>query len=224
MIFLKNSENPLKYNMESYKKLIILGAVFILCCRGNPSGNYAMFPEKAEFGEPEQINIKEPETFTVRTKNGLFTVTPKAEYYIHARVASKKSYWLEDDAALAPVDLALAWGKISKPEHLKRLGIRQSGRWYEYRYDENFLVTREYVRSHSCNNHAVPRNENIKQALKKIKKYDLVYIEGFLIDIDGVMKGNRFFWRTSMTRDDEAGGACEIIYVTRLQVNDRVYE
>ncbi len=59
----------------------------------------------------------------------------------------------------------------------------------------------------------------------KVKKSDLVRIEGFLVNVTGVDAKNRVInWKTSTTREDTGNGACEIIYVSKLRLNNNIYE
>ena len=72
------------------------------------------------------------------------------------------------------------------------------------------------------NNHICPANANIVKGLKKLKKEDVVYLEGYLIKFnlktkDGVVERGI----SSTSRDDSFGGDngngnCEQIYVTRV--------
>jgi hypothetical protein len=43
----------------------------------------------------------------------------------------------------------------------------------------------------------------------------VVHLEGFLVD---AARPGGWRWNTSMTRDDTGGGACELIYVERVDV------
>ena len=77
--------------------------------------------------------------------------------------------------------------------------------------------------SHTANVHVFPRSVRLKHAVRAVTKGDLVRLEGFLVDIDGVGDSD-FHWGTSTTRDDEGPNSCETVYLERLTVGDRVYE
>jgi len=58
----------------------------------------------------------------------------------------------------------------------------------------------------------------------KVKKKDIVQLEGHLVNVLGRDKKKRFSsWNTITTRTDEGNGACEIIYVTCLRINHKEY-
>ena len=57
-----------------------------------------------------------------------FTLTPRANFRIRARVLSREDYYLGDESDLSPVDLALGWGVMSDQAVLDRIVISQGGR------------------------------------------------------------------------------------------------
>ena len=60
------------------------------------------------------------------------------------------------EADYAPTDLALGWGRMTEDAVVARLDIRQSGRWYRYRWQgDPPIPLAEIVRS-SANMHMVP--------------------------------------------------------------------
>jgi hypothetical protein len=46
----------------------------------------------------------------------------------------------------------------------------------------------------------------------------------FFLNVEGRNTEQRISMKTSLSREDEGRGACEIIYVTRLQVENESYE
>ncbi|MFA6911255.1 MAG: hypothetical protein WCQ59_09065, partial [Candidatus Cloacimonadaceae bacterium] len=68
-------------------------------------------------------------------------------------------------------------------------------------------------------------NNNLRKAMGRVKKKDQVLIDGFLVNVISTDRKNRIGnWTSSLTREDTGNGACEIIYVTRLRINNDVYE
>jgi hypothetical protein len=165
--------------------------------------------------EPVQKNLEEKESYVEIEK---YRVIKKAEYKIKAIVVSKKNYSYGTEAKFSPVDLALAWGELSSKEMLKKVKFSQSNRWYFYEY-KDFPLGKEYIASHSSNHHIVPANKNLKKAVKKIKKGDKIIIQGYLVSIIGI----NYQWNSSLTRNDTGNGACELVYVENLVINNREY-
>lgn len=201
------------------------------------------------FQEPiqtEPSSIK-PFVFHTKTKNE-YTIIPMADYSISALVVVKNTnVWLRgimnsDFDNVALIDLGLLCGGIAKPETLKYVRfqskkILNSARelrpmptlgksWSDI---DNYLksnnMSLDYFAAHMSHVHVIPANSNIMSALMQLKKMDLVKLDGYLVDIDF----NGLIARTSLSRTDtnetsRGNGACEIMYVTKVQISDRIYE
>lgn len=63
------------------------------------------------------------------------------------------------------------------------------------------------------NNHLISNDETITSLIKQIKKNDYIKISGYLIN---AYWGNSYL-TTSISRDDEGNGACEVVYVTDIK-------
>lgn len=138
------------------------------------------------------------------------TLTPLAGFSVDARVLSREDYRLGREAELSPTDLALGWQRMADDEVLGRLSISQSSRWYQYRWqDPPPLDPGDIVRS-SANMHMIPGNDTVAEALARIRKHDRVRIDGWLVEAEAA---DGWRWRSSTSRTDTGGGACEVIYV-----------
>jgi len=157
-------------------------------------------------------------------KDGLFTMTPLAEYKLSGVVVSKKSYSDDWNSKISPTDLAIVWGKLAEPEHSRYIAYRQRNRWYFYEYKAGSPFDASYVITHSANNHVIPANENVRRAIKTIKKKDRVVLKGFLVNINGTYKGRTVIWNTSLSRTDTGNGSCELFYVSKVRIETRIYE
>ncbi|MFA6939956.1 MAG: hypothetical protein WCQ54_03100 [Clostridiaceae bacterium] len=175
--------------------------------------------DTSELQEPIQNNLDGNDKIYIN--NNKVTLVKRAEYKIYAVVASKKSYGKFSDGDIAPLDLALAWGKLTDQSYLKDISFFQSSRWYYYRYDGKRDIDISYISSHSANNHIIPKNKNILNILNKIKVKDKVILEGYLVDI---YKGSNFQWKTSLNRSDTGSGACEVFYIEKVIYKNKMYE
>lgn len=75
--------------------------------------------------------------------------------------------------------------------------------------------------------HIIPATVNVMSAMLKIKKYDTVKLDGYLVDIY-TDKGDVIAY-TSLSRFDtnatsRGSGACEDMYVTQVQIGDKIYK
>ncbi len=152
-----------------------------------------------------------------------WTLTPRATYQISARVLGNKTYsdW---QSPFVPRDLALAWGEMSDPAVDEWIKWRQSGRWYYYNWPGDSPYKGSTIRNQSANVHIIPATENLDRALQGLEKNDVIYMEGQLVDLSTTILGAERFTKTSLSRTDSGGGACEILYVEKLIFDGQVFE
>jgi hypothetical protein len=151
-------------------------------------------------------------------------ICPKASYQVYAMVMSKTAYYFGWESKLAPYDLALAWEKLMLPQYQQGINYSQSNRWYYYRYDAGYPLDIGYISSHSSNHHIIPANRNIRQGIDRVRSHDKVYLEGYLVYIDGSYNQRNVWWHSSLSRNDTGDGACEIMYVTLAAVGSSIYK
>ena len=161
---------------------------------------------------PLQVDLQ-PSSFMLDD----YQLTRKASFEIRARVLSKEPYYLNRTADLAPIDLALGWGEMSDTAVLKQIDISQSGRWYRTKYDLPPPISEQAIVFNSSNMHMIPARKDIERSLKNLREGDIVFIRGFLVDVDHDSGWN---WRSSMSRLDTGDGACELVYVESLSVEN----
>jgi hypothetical protein len=160
--------------------------------------------------QPIQEKIADPEPFDFKG----YRVTPLASFEIEARVLSRERYRFGRAAELSPIDLALGWGPMSAQEVIDQLDISQSNRYYRWRTDRLPLPA-PLISSHSANMHIIPAADPIEDALMKLRKGHIVRMGGYLIQATAP---DGWHWRSSLTREDTGGGACEIVLVNRIAV------
>jgi hypothetical protein len=145
--------------------------------------------------------------------HGEYTITPLARYKVTAVTLSREHYRFDPGAKLSPIDLALGWGPMSMATVINDLSISQSGRWYEYHYRNEPPLDPAAIATHSANTHCLPATNEVRQALLAVKRHQLVTMEGYLVEVTG---SDGYHWRSSLTRDDTGGGACEVFWITAL--------
>jgi hypothetical protein len=100
---------------------------------------------------------------------------------------------------------------------IDQISISQSNRWYRWRISGNYPIPRKEIQTQSANMHMIPANSLVERVLKKANKGQIVSISGYLIRVD---KSN-WRWKSSLTRNDTGGDACELIYVESLDILKR---
>lgn len=146
-----------------------------------------------------------------------YALTPVARFETRARVLGKKAYRRDATARLAPYDLALGWGPMSDTAVLEHLTVVQTQRVYTWRRAERFPLTPREVVLSSTNIHVIPATPAVESALARIREGHVVRLRGRLVD---VLAPGGTRWRTSRSRTDAGVGACEIVWVEAIEVED----
>jgi hypothetical protein len=168
--------------------------------------------------DPLQTDTDRP-SFEVGTGKDEVTLDPRASFDISAVVAHDEHYRFDDGAFLVPVDLVMTWGKLPEEPYKSRVSYGQMTRYYFWRTSSPELDL-HYIRSHSANMHMIPADDNVRRALLSVGRGDKVRIQGLLVN---ARRGDGFHWTTSMTREDDGPGACELVYVEQIQIGRDVY-
>jgi len=200
--------------------------------------------------EPIQIEPSSAKPFMLTASNGdKYNILPAADYSISAMVVAKNTnVWLRgvmnssfDNIAL--IDFGFLCGKVANDETLKYVRfqskkILSSARelrpmpnyWKSQQNAEDYFVSQnlsmDYFFSHMSHVHVIPADNNIMATLMRLHKKDIVKLNGYLVDIN--YKDGRTS-RTSLSRSDtnetsRGNGACEIMYVTNVQVGNKIYQ
>jgi hypothetical protein len=203
--------------------LILLLCLLISGCN-RPKTTGVEFDEIDTFQEPLQIAVPSQEPIILEGKETELKITPVAIYKIAALVVGTESYSYGWAAKISPVDLALAWGKLAEPELKKYVSYSLSNRWVSFKLKEGSPCDVAYVICHGSNNHIIPATRNVWYAVKTIQEKKKVVLEGFLVSVSGTYGGKTVWWNTSLSRIDSGDGSCELFYVTKARIGNRVYE
>ena len=141
------------------------------------------------------------------------SLEPLAGFSIEARVLSREDYRMGREADLSPTDLALGWERMRDDAVLSQLKISQSSRWYHYRWQNQPPLPPAEIARSSANMHMIPSSEAVADALARVDKDDHVRIEGWLVE---ARAPDGWHWRSSTSREDTGGGACEVVYVCQI--------
>lgn len=148
-----------------------------------------------------------------------FELTPVARFAVEGRVLGQLIYDADTVSELAPVDIALGWGAMSDSRVLRHFEMSQGERFFYWR-TERAPVPRATIEQYSTNVHAIPATPEIERLLRNVQPDDVVRLSGLLVNAYRPTDGYR--WKTSLVRDDTGDGACEIVYVTDLEIAPRL--
>ncbi|HVO84281.1 MAG TPA: hypothetical protein VMU60_07645 [Syntrophobacteria bacterium] len=174
-------------------------------------------------GEPRQTALSSPEVVPVKFDGKSYLVEKHHKYEISGEVLSVETYNVAFKSEFFDVDLGLIWGP-RVAELKQRYTFNQGGRWLFWSSkgpvsdDE-----RNYVTTHISNNHLIPAEGqgNLVKAVRWPGRGDKVRIAGYLVTIKN--PSGRVAVASSTSRDDTGAGACEVIWVDEIQINDKIY-
>ncbi|MFC1898524.1 hypothetical protein ACFLYJ_03020 [Candidatus Cloacimonadota bacterium] len=174
--------------------------------------------------EPYQSYVTRPFAKPFQKGNLNLSLSPQANYSISARLLSKRRYVRGWEAKLSEWDFVLGWGEASKLDKIENLKIRQSVRWYSFKISADVPMPGPYISTHTSNHHIIPNSENVRRALLFLKKFDVVQLKGYLVNVHGKDNDKQVNWITSKTRKDTGDGACEIFLVESVKIGENIYK
>jgi hypothetical protein len=162
--------------------------------------------------EPSQLLVSGPSWRIGRDRfNAL------ARFRMRARVLRTERYWMGIESRFSPVDIAVGWGPMSDQRILDQLYLSQGRRFLEYRpKGRSFPIPFAEMNSHSANMHMIPADKEVRKLLRVVRRGNIIDLDGYLVEVDPKEGGK---WRSSLSRTDSGGGACEIVWVERLSIN-----
>jgi len=181
---------------------------------------------------PVQIEI-EMDPVELNKDGFTATISPLYSYELSGLVISMHNsdvwhdYYHQNDP-FNTKDLCVVWGSNAlEGKYLK--GSYKSGDftcYWDFNSRQDYF---DFNESEVSNNHIVPANDDLAEAIKKVGIGDQVTLKGYLAsyettnDENGQLIGTR---GTSTTREDRGNNSCEVIYVTDFSVikqNSNIY-
>lgn len=192
--------------MKKWFVLLVLIGAGIWFWQHEPAAKWRGMPAARD---PVQTTTGLPAPF----QHGDYTIAPLARYEVKAVVLARERYRNDPAAKLSPLDLALGWGPMSTAVVINDLSVSQSGRWYEYSWSGEEPLPADQIAAHSANTHCLPATPEIRHQLLAIKRHDIITLEGLLVEVTGP---DGYRWRSSLSRTDTGGGACEVMWITAI--------
>ncbi|RAK17230.1 hypothetical protein [Salipiger aestuarii] len=161
--------------------------------------------------DPDQVTIASGPRTDI---NGFETVAV-ARFRMQGLVLSRKDYKRDHASGYSPVDLGLGWGRLSNPRIAALMTFAQGNRQMRYSLPDGDMIPQSEIGASLTNAHLVPAGPEQKRALDRVRRGDVVHIEGYLVNVtspDGTAR-----WVTSRSRYDTGYNACEIILVQRIR-------
>lgn len=227
-------ERPLSHRVviEALMLTILTVVIFAMIFQmQNRAFSFSSSAEISSFGinagaEPVQ-KLTDPFQTSLMVNDGEAILSSDASYSISAKVESAKAY--DDSISSAiPYDLLLSWGQMATSDVDSKLtweqGNRQGSVSGALGGSNGANVSTSYVINHVSNNHLIPANDRIREALSTIRPGDLIKIDGRLVDVRLHTDDSRVLSvSSSKTRTDQGDGACEVIFVEHLKINEKSF-
>lgn len=172
--------------------------------------------------DPVQTEESVPEPFEVTRKNVTYTVTPLFGYELWGMIVSYHHSASFVDIShkqwndfLNTKDICVIWGSNAASGVYSRMTFRNRDFTCFYRYPDR--ETGElFTEDRLSNNHLLPADPLVADAVLKARKGDQVRFKGWLVSYG--VKGTPYARRSSTVRNDRGNGACEVVYVTEFEV------
>jgi hypothetical protein len=180
-------------------------------------------PEALE--PPRQEPVEEGKSRWMENDGYRVNLTPRYDYTISGLIVSKDDYKMSglSRGNLYMTDLCIIWGT-----NLARGVHRQPSTSFFHRRNTCYSkIKRPYFikGDELSNNHLFMTDEKLLDQVDALERGDQIRIEGQLVDVLYQPASSGVGTRpqklsSSTTRTDKGNGACEIIYVTKLDVLD----
>lgn len=178
--------------------------------------------------EPNQTETtKAP--FFVTAKDETYRVAPVYNYELYGLVVSNhrsaafadRSHTKSNDY-LNIEDVCVVYGKNISTEVYKRMKFSH-GDWscwgdFNGSAQQQWDVARDFSNHYLSNNHILTEDPNLAQQVLATRPGDQIYFRGYLVNYTNHKRWEGFYRNSSITRDDEGDGACEIVYVTDYKI------
>src|SRR5512135_788574 len=163
--------------------------------------------------DPVQTDEGVPEPFEVSRKNVTYAVTPLASYELSGLVVSYHHSSSFIDIAhkqwndyLNTKDICVIWGRNVETGVYRRMTFRNRDFTCYYRYPDR-ETGKLFTESCLSNNHLLPADPVVAEAVLKARKGDQVRFKGWLVSYG--VKGAPYARGSSTVRTDRGNGACE---------------
>lgn len=167
---------------------------------------------------PGEVAPKEPRqknAFGVKPiKYKTYTLSPLAAFDAEARVLSKKRYYNDRVASIAPYDFVLGWGPMSDERNLGYLLIKQSNRSFYWEMTRPPIPEQE-MRQHTANIRLIPSNQKIREQLGNIRQGHIIKVQGYLVKI---RSDDGWQIKSSLSRKDRGKNSAEVVWIEEFRI------
>ncbi|MBU7014878.1 MAG: hypothetical protein HXS43_08610 [Theionarchaea archaeon] len=199
---------------------IVLLLLLTAACVTIPASPQPDINEQTDTSQPPIQSLHRGDPIILHTRERAVSLIPVATYEARVLVVSTAHY-IDEDSDIAPLDFCVVWGELSQDQYLEYATFNQTNRVCICTYEADSPVDNPLVLTAFVNIHLIPANQNILTALYTVRKGQKIILEGLLVDV--YYEGSLYI-KTSTSLTDKGTGACEVLYVTRIQVGTTIYQ
>ncbi len=179
----------------------------------------------AVLAAPQQTALEDSSPIDFSRDGYRYRLTPRFGYRIAGLIVSLRDYTfmsVRQSDEVFPMDLCLIWGdNVRRGLHRDpSVAFSQHGRFCVYRSAGARVLDQAL-----SNNHVLLADPALETTLWQLAPGDQIRLTGKLVDVEATLIGSggtfdprAFRLASSTSRSDTGGGACEVIYVERIEV------
>ncbi|MDR2689562.1 MAG: hypothetical protein LBB76_07360 [Azoarcus sp.] len=115
---------------------------------------------------------------------------------------------------LNAVDICVVWGKNALSGVYEKINF-SSGQWTCYYETSDSAAWERFSTAEISNNHILVDRDDIRARLKELRVGDQIYFSGYLAEYS---HDGGFFRGTSTIRSDTGNGACETVFIEKIDI------
>jgi hypothetical protein len=178
--------------------------------------------------DPIQAETEQTEPITFSRDGYEYVLKPLYDYEINGLVVGKMDYRvfsIDKYDSVFPGDLCMIWGPNVASAVYRNAAVKfsQDCRWCWVQWYGHVVFSMREM----SNNHLLINSKYLESKFNGILRGDQVRVRGKLVNVEAQVPGkpqSRITWNSSTSREDTAGGACEVIYVEDIQLLRRANE
>jgi hypothetical protein len=148
---------------------------------------------------------------------GAFQVLTLAEYDIHGVMVKKAHTYYDGLSSVSWLDMGIAFGKfLQKPALIDQVNFFENERFLWVKPKKGFEEQFQNYTTEFSNNHLIFSTKKLQAEAERVKEGHKIRLRGYLV----ALESDHMRATSSLVRDDEGSGACEIIFVTDVKTYD----
>ncbi len=163
--------------------------------------------------EPKQILYRASNQPQSLEFNGA-QLKPLASFEFDSRLLSTVWYGRGRESDFSQVDLGLSWGRMSDSANIEALSWDHSARFFMFRFLDQPPVPLEEITRSIANLHVIAVKKSVLDDIAKLKYGSRVIGRGQLVEVSAP---DGWRWVSSLRRDDDGNGACEVILLESIR-------